>query len=58
LLDQIDRPITAFTGDSAYDQKGVYGEIAASHPDAMVIVPPRSSGVPSATAETAPSIYN
>jgi Transposase DDE domain len=41
LLDQIDRPIAAFTGDGAYDQEGVYGEVAASHPDAMVIVVPR-----------------
>ena len=30
------------------------GEVAASHPDAMVIVPPRSSAIPSETAETAP----
>ena len=55
LLDQIDRPVAAFTGDGAYDQEGVYGEVAASHPDAMVIVPLRSSAVPSETAETAPT---
>jgi hypothetical protein len=55
LLDQIDRPVAAFTGDGAYDQEGVYGEVAASHPDALVIVPPRSSAVPSETAETAPT---
>ena len=55
LLDQIDRPIAAFTGDGAYDQEGIYGEVAASHPNAMVIVPPRSSAVPSETAETAPT---
>ena len=55
MLDQIDRPVAAFTGDGAYDQEGVYGEVAASHPDAMVIVPPRSSAVPSETAETAPT---
>jgi hypothetical protein len=54
-LDQIDRPIAAFTGDGAYDQEGVYGEVAASHPDAMVIVPPRSRAVPRKTAETAPT---
>jgi hypothetical protein len=54
LLDQIDRPVAAFTGDGAYDQEGVYGEVAASHPNAMVIVPPRSSAVPSETAATAP----
>jgi hypothetical protein len=53
LLDQIDRPVAAFTGDGAYDQEGVDGEVAASHPDAMVIVLPRSSAVPSEMAETA-----
>jgi hypothetical protein len=55
LLDQIDGPIASFTADGAYDQDGVYGEIAAYHPDAVVIVPPRSSAVPSKTAETAPT---
>jgi len=50
LLDQIDRPIASFTGDGAYDQDGVCGEIAARHPDATVIVPPRSNAVPSETA--------
>ncbi len=55
MLDQIDRPIAAFAGDGAYDQESVYGEVAVSHPDAMVIVPPRSSAVPSETAETAPT---
>ena len=55
LLDQIDGPIASFTADGAYDQDGVYGEIAERHPDAVVIVPPRSSAVPSKTAETAPT---
>jgi hypothetical protein len=55
LLDQIDRPIAAFTGDGAYDQEGVYASVADRHPDALVIVPPRSSAVPSETAETAPT---
>jgi hypothetical protein len=55
LLDQIDGPIASFTADGAYDQDGVYGEIAERHPDAAVIVPPRSSAVPSKTAETAPT---
>ena len=53
MLDQIDRPIAAFTGDGACDQEGVYASVADRHPDAMVIVPPRSSAVPSETAETA-----
>ena len=55
LLDQIDDPIASLTGDGAYDQGGVYGEVAARHPDAAVIVPPRSSGVPSEAAENAPT---
>src|SRR5213075_300640 len=55
LLDQIDGPIASLTGDGAYDQDGVYGEVAARHPDAAVIVPPRSTAVPSPTAEAAPT---
>jgi hypothetical protein len=55
LLDQVAGPIASFTADGAYDQDGVYGEVAVRHPDAAVIVPPRSSAGPSATAETAPT---
>jgi hypothetical protein len=44
-----------FTGDGAYDRDDVYREVCQRHPDAAVIVPPRSSAVPSATAETAPT---
>ncbi|MFC7737940.1 IS5 family transposase [Roseomonas sp. GCM10028921] len=55
LLDQVADPIASFTADGAYDQDGVYGDVAARHPGAAVIVPPRSSAVPSATAETAPT---
>src|SRR5205085_6893062 len=55
LLDQVDGPIASFTGDGAYDQNGVYASVAESHPAAAVIVPPRSTAVPSATAETAPT---
>ena len=47
--------VASFTGDGAYDRDGVYAEVAARHPDAAVIVPPRSSAVPSDTAETAPT---
>ncbi len=55
LLDQVDGPIASFTADGAYDQDSVYGEVAARNPEASVIVPPRSSAVPSDTAETAPT---
>ena len=51
LLDQVTDPIASFTADGAYDQDGVYGEVAARHPEAAVVVPPRSS----ATAGTAPT---
>jgi DDE family transposase len=55
LLDQADSTIASLTGDGAYDQEGVYSDVAARHPEAAVIVPPRSSAVPSKTAETAPT---
>jgi hypothetical protein len=55
LLDQVDGPIASLTGDGAYDQEGVYSGVAARHPEAAGIVPPRSTAVPSDTAETAPT---
>ena len=55
LLNQMNGPIASLTADGAYDQDGVYAVVAARHPDAAVIVPPRSSAVPSDTAETAPT---
>jgi DDE family transposase len=55
LLDQVDGPVASFTADGAYDREDVYGAVAARHPEAAVVVPPRSSAVPSETAETAPT---
>ncbi len=55
LLDQINGPLATFTGDGAYDQDGVTASIGARHPEAAIIVPPRSNAVPSDTAETAPT---
>jgi hypothetical protein len=55
LLDRTDRPVASFTADGAFDRDDVYAEVAARHPDAEVIVPPRSGAVPSDTAETAPT---
>lgn len=43
LLDQIDAPVVSVTADGAYDRDDVYAEVAARHPDASVIVPPRSA---------------
>jgi hypothetical protein len=47
--------VASFTGDGAYDRDEVYAAVAARHPHADVVVPPRSSAVPSATAGTAPT---
>jgi hypothetical protein len=48
-------PIASFTGDGAYDRDDVYGAVAERLPDAAVIVPPRSTAVPSQAANTAPT---
>jgi hypothetical protein len=55
LLDQIDSPVASFTADGAFDRDDVDNEVAARHPEAAVVVPPRSGAVPSDTAETAPT---
>jgi hypothetical protein len=55
LLEQVARPVASFTGDGAYDRDDVYSEVSERHPDAAVIVPPRSAAVPSAAAETTPT---
>ncbi len=59
LVDRWERevtiPVTSFMADGAYGQDGVYAAVAARHPEAIVVVPPRSSAVPSNTADAAPS---
>jgi transposase len=55
LLDQISDPIASVTADGAYDGDPVYRVIAQRDPAAAVIIPPRSTAVPSGTAETAPT---
>jgi IS5 family transposase len=55
LLDRIDGAAASFTGDGAYDRDDVYAEVAARHPEAAVVVPPRANAVPSEAAETAPT---
>ena len=47
--------MASFTGDGAYDQAGVYASVAERYPEAAIIIPPRSTAVPSATAETVPT---
>ena len=55
LLDQISGSIASVTADGAYDGEPVYRTIAERDPAAAVIIPPRSTAVPSNTAETAPT---
>ena len=55
LLDQVEGPVAAFVGDGGYDQDRVYAEVAQRHPDAAVVVPPRSTVVPSDTAQSVPT---
>ena len=54
MLDQIAASVTSFIADGAYDQEGVSAAIATCHPEAAIIVPPRSTAVPSEMAEIAP----
>jgi hypothetical protein len=55
LLDQIEGPLGAFTGDGAYDQDSVYRTVTDRDPGAAVIVPPRTTAALSETAATAPT---
>jgi hypothetical protein len=55
LLDQVDGPVASVTGDGAYDRDDVYAAVAACHPEAAVVVPPRANAVLSAAAESAPT---
>jgi len=52
LLDQIDGPVVSVTADGAYDADVVYDEIERRHPDADVIIPPRSTAVVSESGTT------
>ena len=47
LLDQIDGPVGSMTADGAYDGQVVYDAVMQRHPKAKVIIPPRSTAVPS-----------
>ncbi|QRM33194.1 IS5 family transposase [Microvirga sp. VF16] len=55
LLDQITGSLASLTGDGADDQAGVYGTVDQRHPEAQVVVPPRSTAVPSDMAESTPT---
>ncbi|MDR6775583.1 IS5/IS1182 family transposase [Azospirillum palustre] len=55
LLNQIAEPLEAVIADGAYDQSGVYEAVNERHPGAAVVVPPRSTAVPSDTAQSDPT---
>ena len=55
MLDQVAGSVASFTADGAYDQDRVYAGVAERHPEAVVVVPPRTNAVPSDTAESAPT---
>jgi len=57
LLGQIPGPLASVTADGAYDGDPVYRAVAERQPDppVAVIIPPRSTAVPSSTAGTTPS---
>ncbi len=55
LLDQVAGAVASFTGDGTYDRDRVYAGVAERHPEAAVVVPPRSTAVPSEMAESAPT---
>ena len=57
LLGQIAGPITSVTADGAYDGEPVYRAVVERQPDPPValVIPPRSTAVPSPDAATTPS---
>ena len=55
LLDRVEGAVASVTGDGAYDRDDVYAEVAARHPEAAVVVPPRANAVLSEAAEIAPT---
>jgi len=50
LLDRTSGPLASFIGDGAYDRAGIHATITKRPPEADVIVPPRSTAVPSEMA--------
>ncbi len=57
LLGQIPGPIASVTGDGAYDGDPVYRAVSErqADPPVAVVIPPRSTAVPSSKASTAPT---
>lgn len=55
LPDQIDGSVSTVFADGAYDGDPTYRTVIERHPDAAVVIPPRSTAVRSDTAETDPT---
>ncbi len=57
LLEQIPGSIASVTADGAYDGEPTYRAVAEHQPDppVAVVIPPRSTAVPSSDASTTPS---
>jgi Transposase DDE domain len=55
LLAQMEGPVASLTGDGAYDQDSVYRAVLDRDPETAIIVPPRSTAVPSEAAEIEPT---
>jgi hypothetical protein len=55
LLDRTDNPIAAAIADGAYGHDTVYADVAARHPAAAVVVPPRATAVLSINAGATPT---
>lgn len=55
LLEQTSGPITTVLADGAYDGEPIYQTIAQRDPGAAVVIPPRTTAVPGATADTVPT---
>lgn len=47
--------VVLFPADDAYDQDSVSATLAERHPEATIIVPPRSTAMPNEMAETTPT---
>jgi len=55
LPDQVAGAVASFIADGAYDTGAVSAAVAERHPNAAIIVPPRSTAMPSDTAQTHPT---
>lgn len=56
LLDHVEGLAASGIAEGAYDQDSVCSQAAAHYAEVSVIVPPRSSAVPSERAETTPTM--